>query len=145
MARIIRYYPKTRENPGNPDNPGNPQNSPDFTQFDIAPTRHQPWHLCRHLSLEINEEARTVICKNCGCELDPFNALLEFADKQRRDLRQMAQWLAARKEFERIQAEWSLTIAEKRRIRKAMENNKLIRAEMELFTNSLPGHDGSQP
>lgn len=139
MARIIRYYPKLRENPGNP------QNSPDFTKFDITPTPHQPWNLCRHLSLEINEEARTVICKNCGCELDPFNALLEFADRQRRDLRQMAQWLAAKKEFERIQAEWSLTIAEKRRIRKAMENNQLIRAELALFNASLPGHDGSQP
>lgn len=139
MARIIRYYPKLRENPGNPEN------RPDFTKFDIAPTPHQPWRDCRHLSLEINKEARTVICKNCGCELDPFNALLEFADRQRRDLRQMAQWLAARKEFERIQAEWSLTIAEKRRIRKAMENNQLIRAELALFNASLPGHDGSQP
>lgn len=128
MTKIIRFYPRVREIDA--DREATPQ---DFTQFDITPTRHQPWNLCRHLRLEINEEARTVICKNCGCELDPFNALLEFADKERRDLRQMAQWLVAKKEFERIQAEWSLTIAEKRRIRKAMENNALIRAEMELI------------
>lgn len=130
MAKIIRFNPIAQ---------GDSKDS--YTKFNILPTRHQPWGLCRHLSLEINEEARTVICKNCGCEIDPFNALLEFADKERKDIRQMAQWLAAKKEFERIQAEWSLTITEKRRIRKAMEDNRLIHAELDLINNSLRGKE----
>lgn len=76
---------------------------------------------CRHHSLVLDESTRLAECKNCGDALDPFDVLVEYAYGQRQTKFDIARWEAARAEFEAIEAGWNLIIAEKRRIKKAMD------------------------
>ena len=72
---------------------------------------------CFHPEFQIDVANHEVICKQCG-------ALLECAEHQRRFIWQMEKYKAAQKEFEKIKAEWSLTIREKRRLEKAMQETR---------------------
>lgn len=73
---------------------------------------------CGHGNIELHVDERKVRCRACGEEIDPFDALLEFADKERRFLWEVAAAKLAIEEFEKIKSEWSLTLTEKRRIGK---------------------------
>lgn len=64
---------------------------------------------------------RIVTCDHCGEVVDPFDVLLTFAEEERHCFCQWHRYKAAKAEFEKIQSEWSLTIKEKRRIEKAMQ------------------------
>lgn len=75
---------------------------------------------CFHPEFAINVANHEVTCRKCGAIIDPFIALLEFADKQRRFIWEIEKYKAAKREFEQIESEWSLTIKEKRRISNAM-------------------------
>lgn len=79
---------------------------------------------CFHPEFQIDVVNHEVICKQCGALVDPFVALLEYAEHQRRFIWQMEKYKAAQKEFEKIKAEWSLTIREKRRLEKAMQETR---------------------
>ena len=90
------------------------------TSFEIKKKR--PKFECRHGELVLNESTRLCECKWCGDKLDAFDVLLGYADSERITKRDIARYEAAKKEFDAIQAGWNLTIAEKRRIEKAMQN-----------------------
>lgn len=92
---------------------------PTETSYSIKKKRSL-WE-CPHNDLLLNESTRLAECKNCGDALDPFDVLVAYAEKQRKTKYDIARWKAAKAEFDAIQAGWSLIIAEKRRIRKAME------------------------
>lgn len=88
-----------------------------LTRFSIVEKRC----VCPHPHFALNEQERTVTCQDCGKTVDPFDALLSFANEERRLAYREKKARRALDEFERIKSEWSLTQAEKRRLNKAME------------------------
>lgn len=62
--------------------------------------KRPPW--CQHKLTELNTESRRVFCRQCGREVDTFEAFLGFA-------REYEHWLTARnhmqKEAERVRVE----------------------------------------
>lgn len=94
------------------------------TSLTIAPRKHSPWR-CRHCDFEVFPQTREVLCKECGEVVDPFDVIMQYAENERRFVWNVEKCKAAIREFEKIQSEWSLTIREKRRIKKAMEMAKL--------------------
>lgn len=92
-------------------------NEPVETSLEIKPRKHRRgFSACRHCNFELDASTRTICCKECGEEVDPFDVLMEYALNQREFLQNVARNKAAIEEFERIQSEWSLTKMEKRRI-----------------------------
>lgn len=87
------------------------------TTLEVVQGQHSVYR-CGHGNIELDVNERKVRCKSCGEEIDPFDALLEFADKERRFLWEVAAAKLAIEEFEKIKSEWSLTLTEKRRIDK---------------------------
>ena len=79
---------------------------------------------CRHSRLLIDEDNHAVECKDCGKILDPFEVLLGYAGSERRHKREIARLEAAQATMRQIQAEWSFTQQERRRINRAMEDAK---------------------
>ena len=79
---------------------------------------------CFHPEFQIDVANHNVTCKRCGALIDPFVALLEYAEYQRRFIWQMEKYKVAQKEFEKIKAEWSLTTKEKRRLEKSMQETR---------------------
>lgn len=79
---------------------------------------------CFHPNFLIDVAKHEVTCKKCGATIDPFDALLEYANNQRRFIWEIEKYKTAKREFEKIQSEWSLTIREKRRIEKAMRETR---------------------
>lgn len=100
------------------------------TRLSRVPSKHG-WVKCGHGNFELDGGLRQVRCKSCGEIIDPFDALVEFADYERRFLWQVSRANAAIEEFKKIQSEWSLTIREKRRIGKAQQFAKLVEMESE--------------
>ena len=92
---------------------------PTATSYSIKKKRSL-WE-CPHDSLVLNESTRLAECQDCGDALDPFDVLGAYALKQRKTKYDIARMEAAKAEFDAIQAGWNLTIAEKRRIRQAMD------------------------
>lgn len=80
---------------------------------------------CGHGNIELYVNERKVRCRSCGEEIDLFDALLEFADKERCFLWEVASAKLAIEEFEKIKSEWSLTLTKKRRIGKVRETAAL--------------------
>ncbi len=78
-------------------------------------------HRCAHPEFEIFRATHEVKCRKCGQTIHPFDALLAYAENDRMFRWWTAKYEAAVAEFEKIQSEWSLTTAEKRRIKKAMD------------------------
>lgn len=68
---------------------------------------------CRHRRVELDGQTRKVLCKECGAERDPFDALLTLADK----LEHYKDW-GTRYKREAKQAEERLTDL-KRQVRNA--------------------------
>ena len=103
---------------------------PVITEIHVEYSRHGKFlKLCRHHQFEIHESTRKIYCKECGEEIDPFTIVLEYANNQRDFIWKVQKYRAAIEEFERIQQEWSLTIREKRRIAKVMQNVAMPRLE----------------
>lgn len=90
------------------------------TTLEVIKGNHSVFR-CGHGNIKLFVNERKVYCKACGEEIDPFDALLEFADNERRFLWEVAAAKLAIEEFEKIKSEWSLTLTEKRRIRKVQE------------------------
>lgn len=86
---------------------------------------------CRHAKLEIYETERIVKCKTCGKIVDPFDALVQLAHEEARLWNQCRQYEEAVKEFNKIESEWNLTIRERRKIQKAMNETRMCPGERE--------------
>lgn len=82
-------------------------------------------HRCRHPDFEILLETHEIRCRKCGQIIHPFDALLAYAQNDRMFRFWVAKYEAAKAEFEKIQSGWSLTVREKRRIKKAMDMAQL--------------------
>ncbi|EMI4428833.1 hypothetical protein V6478_002231 [Providencia rettgeri] len=54
---------------------------------------------CKHHSLVVDEEHRTVECNDCGCVVDAFDVLLARANNGESVIRQMSQLLEQRDEL----------------------------------------------
>ena len=48
----------------------------------IEKVKVEKW--CPHYRVEVDEQTRTVNCKDCGCVIDPFNYILGWAMDQNR-------------------------------------------------------------
>lgn len=92
---------------------------------------------CGHGNIRLYVDTRKVRCKSCGEEIDPFDALLEYADKERRFLWEVTAAKLAIEEFEKIKSEWSLTLTEKRRIRKVQETVRMGYVNLNDLRNEL--------
>lgn len=97
-----------------------PLHKPVDTQLVIV----NPKCRCAHPKLLLDESSRLAQCEKCGCLIDPFDALLQYAKDERRFMCKAIKYNAAIEEFNKIQSEWSLTTREKRRIQKAMDAAK---------------------
>lgn len=103
---------------------------PVITELHVKNNTHSHFALrCRHHLFEIDESSRRIWCKECGEEIDPFTVVLEYANNQRDFIWKVKRHRVAIEEFEKIQQEWSLTIREKRRITKAMQNASIPKLE----------------
>ena len=92
---------------------------PTPTRFTFKPKKMR--FECPHAHINLNESSRLCECKDCGDTIDPFDVLIQYCDGERKHFRDIERFEAAKSEFEKIQSEWSLTIAEKRRIDKAAD------------------------
>lgn len=90
------------------------------TRFTIAETRHDP-RKCRHCNFELDSSTRTVECKDCGAIVDAFDVLMEYALNERAFIWKVSRAKAAIEEWEKIQAEWTPTQRERRRVEKARQ------------------------
>lgn len=95
------------------------------TRFEIVASNHNPGK-CGHGNLALIVEERIVKCKHCGAILDPFDALLQVADKERRFIWEVSRAKAAIEEWEKIQAEWTPTQRERRRVEKVRQWAKKV-------------------
>lgn len=95
------------------------------TRLTIIERRHDVYK-CGHCNLELDPTARTVKCRSCGAIIDPFDALMEYANNERRFIWEVSGARAAIDEFKKIEAEWTPTQKEKRRIAKAKQFAKLV-------------------
>lgn len=91
-----------------------------LTRLEIVASSHDPIK-CGHGNLALIVEERIVKCKHCGAILDPFDALLQIADKERRFIWEVSRAKASIEEWEKIQAEWTPTQKERRRVEKARQ------------------------
>ena len=88
-------------------------------------------YTCPHAHVTLDYNGRILQCDDCEEFIDPFDFLMEYQRKQRKTRRDIARWEAAKAEFNKIQAEWNLTIREKRRIKEAMDEARPIERDGE--------------
>lgn len=55
---------------------------------------HSGYNSCRHKYTLIDQEHREVTCRDCAAKLDPFQVLLDLANKQRQVLDEIEAWEA---------------------------------------------------
>jgi hypothetical protein len=94
-----------------PEQPDPQSNIIEFTRKKreplLSPVR-AGYQACRHPRCWVNEEKRTVSCRDCNTELDAFTVLWEMAKTERRWLDDMEAWEAMRDSrlSDRYDAEW---------------------------------------
>lgn len=57
---------------------------------------------CDHWEIEIDETARTIICRKCKKVVDPFNMLVRYAQEENRAFLDLLNWQS---EVKRLKAE----------------------------------------
>lgn len=95
-----------------PENPDPKSNLVEFKKGKREPTMQVARHnydACRHIHTIIDNDTRSVTCRDCKILLDAFTVLLELAHKERRWLSDLDEWDARRESLlaERYDEQWA--------------------------------------
>jgi len=52
----------------------------------VKPAPARTVSYCRHLPVTVDKHSRTVVCRDCGATIDPFDWMLAFAEKEEAEL-----------------------------------------------------------